>query len=259
MKKLLLSLVLPFLFIFLVIPHAFAVSPTPQASPVPSNKTGLDKKLNAQINELKEKIASRVSELNLVERRGMIGIVSEVSGNKITLKDVEGKTRFVDVDEITKFSSASNKTFGLSDLTKGTRISVLGLYNKQSKRILARFINMSVDPTIIHGAISALDTKNFFITITTVDKKQIKLDIQTSSKIFSYSQKDGLARSGFSKLEVGERIMAIGFPDKKDATTIVPTRVTGFTDIPKDPKISAPAAETTASPTPASKTGTKSQ
>jgi hypothetical protein len=247
-------LILPILSLFFVTSSVNAA--TPSETPVPSKKAGLDAKLNAQISELKEKIASRVSELNLVERRGIIGVVSEVSGNKITIKDVSGKTRFIDVDEITKFSSASNKSFGLSDLTKGTRVSALGLYNKQSKRILARFINTSIDPTIINGAITALDDKNFFITITTDDQKQIKLDIQTNSKIFSYDKKDGLARSGFSKLVLGNRVMAIGFPDKKDATTIVPNRVTEFTDIPKSPKISAPEPEESVSITPASKTET---
>jgi hypothetical protein len=258
MKKVFLSLLFLTLSFSVVTSSVYAASAT-TPTPAPSNKAGLDAKLNAQINELKEKIASRVSELNLVERRGIIGVVSEVSGNKVTVKDVSGKTRFIDVDEITKFSSASNKTFGLSDLTKGTRISVLGLYNKQSKRILARFINMSVDPTIVNGVITALDSKNFFITVTTADQKQIKLDIQTTSKIYSYDKADGLVRGGFSKLEIGHRVMAIGFPDKTDAATIVPTRVTEFTDIPKDPKISAPAPEESESPTPATQNKTTNQ
>jgi hypothetical protein len=213
-----------------------AATPTPTPATKPS-KAALNEKLNDQINQLKEKIASRVSELNLVEKRGMIGTVSEVSGSKITLQDIQGQVRFVDVDEITKFSSASNKTFGLSDITKGTKISVLGLYNKQSKRILARFINASIDPIFINGSIIAVDTKNFFLTIKTLDQKEVKLDVQTSTKINTYDEDDGLIKYGFSKFTVGDRIAAIGFPDKKDAATILPDRIIDLSGLSSNPKI----------------------
>src|SRR2546423_2045460 len=115
---------------FILLPHVFALTPT--ANPTGTNPTVSQKQdvLVNQINQLKEKIASRVAELNLVEKRGVIGTVSDVSANQISITDITGKTRYVDVDEITKFSSSqAKKSFGLSDLTKGTRISVLGLYN----------------------------------------------------------------------------------------------------------------------------------
>ena len=231
--------------------HAEALTPTPTtnvtSSPSPTTKETLNDKINEQINQLKTKIASRVSELNLVEKRGMIGTVSEVVANKITLTDVAGKTRFVDVDEITKFSSASNKSFGLSDLTKGTKITVLGLYNKQSKRILARFIYTTVDPTVLHGAISDLDKKNFFVTMTTPDQKQTKIDVQTSTKIFGYDTTDGLAKLGFSKLAIGDRIAVIGYPDKKDATLLVASRLIDLSILPRNPKIIVSQAEPTES------------
>src|SRR4051812_49382042 len=101
MKKLLL-LSLSLATFLIIVPAAQAVSPTPKpttAAATTPTKAALDKKLNEQINQLKEKIASRVSELNLVEKRGMIGTVTEISGSKITMKDVQGNTRFVDVDE----------------------------------------------------------------------------------------------------------------------------------------------------------------
>lgn len=230
---------------------AFAVSGH-AASPTPTSETSketINEKLSEQINQLKEKIASRVSELNLVEKRGLIGTVSEVSGSKITVKDVHGNVRFIDVDEITKFSSPSNKTFGLSDITKDTKISVLGLYNKQSKRLLARFINTSVDPVFVSGTISDIDTKEFFITVTTSDNKKVILENQTSTKIFLYDGEDDVVRSGFSKLEVGARITAIGFPDKTDPKIILPERIINLSSLFSNPKDSASEEETSESDT----------
>ncbi|MBI3887697.1 hypothetical protein HY310_01365, partial [Candidatus Microgenomates bacterium] len=65
MKKLL--FIIAVIFFLTNTSSVFAVSPTPAKSKTASssaNKEGLDEKLNEQINNLKEKIASRVSELN---------------------------------------------------------------------------------------------------------------------------------------------------------------------------------------------------
>ncbi len=212
------------------------VSSTP--TPTKAADNAVKEKLDEQINDLKEKIASRVSELKLVEKRGIIGTVSEVSATKITLTDASGRTRLVDVDEITKFSSDTAKSsFGISDLTKGTRISVLGIYNKQSKRILARFINTVITPSIFTGAISEIDKKDFTLTVITEEQKKTTFDIETITKIALYNKDDGVAKYGFSKLEVGDRMIAIGFPNKKVAKHFIATRIIIFPELPKNPRI----------------------
>lgn len=215
-------------FTSLIITFAMAAqvnAQTPKVSVTPEKASNISEKLNEEINNLKEKIASRVSELNLVEKRGLIGTVSELSGNQVTITDMAGNPRFVDVDEITKFSSPGTKTFGLSDLTKGTRITALGLYNKQSKRLLARFINTSVDPVFVSGTIASVDTKNFQMQVVTKDQKQTKIDNQTTTKIFTYSKEDGFTKLGFSKLPSGGRVLVVGYPDKTDPAMLVADRI----------------------------------
>jgi hypothetical protein len=86
------------IYITAIILFGIAVNPAYAASATPAPTKSNDpvkEKLNSQINELKEKIASRVSELNLVEKRGLIGTVTEVKGNQLTLSDTAGNTRFV--------------------------------------------------------------------------------------------------------------------------------------------------------------------
>lgn len=257
MKKLLYSLTILFTLSSINladIANAQSITPTPSGvqtlSPTVSEK--LNEKLNSQINKLKDKIASRVSELNLVEKRGTTGVVSEVSTNKITLLDIQGNTKLIDIDEITKFSSSSTKgTFGLSDLTKGTKINVLGLYNKQSKRILARFIRTAVNPEFLSGTISEIDLKNFTITVATESKKTQKVDIGTTTKISSYSSDGTIAKITFAKLNSGERVMVLGFPDQTDKTLLVASRLAVLPELPKDPRIEITITQPTptASPT----------
>lgn len=237
------TLLISIILFGLIVSPAYAASTTP--APTKTNDP-VKEKLDDQINQLKEKIASRVSELNLVEKRGIIGTVKEVKGNAITLTDAAENTRFVDVDEITKFSSEGVTNYGLSDIKPGAKLSVLGIYNKQSKRLLARYVNTYSNPTIYSGAITAIDAKNFQITVMTPEQKEIKVDVETSTKLSSYTPQDGLAKNGFSRLTVGERISFAGEPGA-DGSLVAASRIVSFIGIPKDPRIVV-AGASTASP-----------
>lgn len=249
------------LFIFIVIiiftlsaflNTAFALSPTRADSLTPT-QSGLNQQ---QINALTNKIASRVAQLKLVEKRGMIGKVTDVSSTQITLNDIGGNTRFVDVDEFTKFKSDS-KSFGISDIEKGQKIGVLGLYNKQSRRILARFVEVLQIPDFIHGAVSSIDENNFTLGISTEKDKQINIEVENTTKTLSFdSEKSQLIKSGFSKITQGETIIVIGFGSKTDSNTIIASKIILFPNISKNPKIKIKIPTLTPTPIPAKTTQT---
>ena len=254
MQKKLLSIAITLILFYSFMPTSVSASNPTATKSAPGSATSsaaMGEKLNEQINQLKDRIASRVAELNLVEKRGIIGTVKETTGNQITITDLKGKTRFVDVDEITKFSSPSVKSsFGLSDLTKGTKISILGLYNKQSQRILARFIHAFTVPSYISGRISDIDKKNFHITLTSEDQKETKIDIETLSTLSIYTKEEGISKYGFSKLAIGDKITVTGFPDKKDPNLLVASRVMILPELPQNTKIIIKEATSSATTTP---------
>jgi hypothetical protein len=196
-------------------------------------------------DQLITNIASRVAQLKLVEKRGIVGTVNEASNTQITITDFKGNIRFVDVDELTKFSNPSVRgTFGISDIKKGDTIGVLGLYNKESRRILARFVNVIVSPVVIHGGVAAVDSEDYTLSITTEDKKQIIIDVESLTRTFSYTKEEGLIRSGFSKIKENYNIIAIGIPDKGDKNRITATRITFFPEIPISPKANSASENT---------------
>lgn len=183
------------------------------------------------LQQVANEIASKTAQLNLVEKKGIIGTVTDSSGTQITLSDLNGNVRFVDVDELTKFSSSSSNSYGLSDVTKGTMLGVLGLYNKQSRRILARDVTvMGPFPTVIFGETTDIDKTNYEITITKQDGQKVVVEIQDITKTYSFSA-GAIAKSGFSKTQNGETIVAIGFPDKQDPNKILGTRIIFLPDV----------------------------
>lgn len=227
------------IFIFIVSFLFFywgASAQTPAASPTTT--------LEQQINDLKDRIASKVATLKLVEKRGIIGTTIDVTNTQITLSDLGDKTRFVDVDELTKFASSSAKEFGISDISKGVTLGTLGLYNKDSKRLLARFVETIVLPKTFHGVVVEKDSEDFTITLATV-KTEIAIDIETTTKTRAYTKEGGLTASGFSKIKVGDRVFVAGFEDKQDKNRIIGERIILFGELPKNPRIQTPLPLTT--------------
>lgn len=204
------------------------------ATPTPENKT-------QQIrDQLITNIASRVAQLKLVEKRGIIGKVTDVTSTQITIADIQNNTRFVDVDELTKFSNPAAKgTYGISDITKDTTIGILGLYNKESRRILARFVNTITIPTIVHGGVAAIDDENFSLSITSEEGKQMTVDIENITRTFSYNSSEGYIRSGFSKIKKSYNILVSGLINSADGSRMTATRVTFFPEIPVSPKVNS--------------------
>lgn len=230
--------------LLLLTSRAFAATPTPQ--PV-----SLNEKLNDALKDFKDRIASSVAQMKLVERRGIIGMVTDVSSTQIVITDLKQQTRFIDVDELTKFSSPTSRDFGISDIGKGTKLGVLGLYNKDSQRTLARFINVISNPHFFQGVITSVDNKNYSLSISLVDDKQMVTEVETSTKTFQYTKDRDLFKSGFSKIAIGQRVFIAGFTDLKDKNRIIALRIIVFPEIPKNPHItnlSVPTQEPTPTP-----------
>ncbi|PIR79928.1 MAG: hypothetical protein COU25_02740 [Candidatus Levybacteria bacterium CG10_big_fil_rev_8_21_14_0_10_35_13] len=228
MKKLFLTLI----FLILLSVRIDNASALTTKTPTPTESV-----LQQQVDELKSKIASKVAELNLVEKRAFFGTVTDVSDTQITLKDIGGNTKFVDVDELTKFSSANSKSFGISDIENNMTLGVLGLYNKQSRRLLARVVNEENKlPQFIYGAVYSLDSKEFTITVAKENGARNVVDIETVTKTFSYEE-GKLVKSGFSQIKGTESIIVIGFLDDDDKKTITASRIILLPEIMAGPDI----------------------
>lgn len=240
-------LVITLIIFALSVPNTYGQTKAPPKNAIPTSDE--IEKISDKVDALKDKVASRVAELNLVERRGIIGIVEDVSDTQITVNDLNNKTRIIDVDELTKFSSEDDNSFGISDIKKGSRISALGLYNKESHRLLARFVNEKNIPLFLHGIISEVDEDKFTVTLLTEDGKEYIVDIEKITKAFTYNDGE-LDTSGFSKIEIMQNSIVIGFLDPKENNRLTASRIVTFPDLPKNPKIQVVDNDTKSTPTP---------
>lgn len=219
-----------FCCLLFIVPSVRAVTPTRTPTPTPDKTTEIR-------DQLITNIASRVAQLKLVEKRGIIGKVNDVANTQITITDSQNNIRFVDVDELTKFSNPIVKgAFGISDITKNATVGILGLYNKESRRILARFVDVMTSPVVIQGGVSAVNNEDYTLSILTKEGKQIIVDVENLTRTYSYTQKGGLLRAGFSKIKENSSIIVVGVLNKTEENRLTATRIIFFPEIPSNPK-----------------------
>jgi len=202
---------------------------TPSAAPSANQVPESDEEIE-RVQRIKDIVASKVAELNLVEKKGIIATVTEVSSTEIKAIDYKNKNVTVDVDELTNFDF-EDEDFGISDLEVGEVYSFVGLYNKDSEKLLARFISQPKSiPNYLEGAISEINEDDFQITIVNAEGKSTTIDIETSTDIMLVDASGGFDDSGFSAFEVGQRVIAAGFTNNDDEFSV--TRVIHFEQIP---------------------------
>lgn len=210
--------VLAFLCLF-VFPLTVAHSQTPtkddtsssSATTAPLNETEMK-----NVKKIIDLVASNSAEQKLTSKIGVIGTVAEKSNTTINLTTLQGDNRIIDIDEITKFSDPDSKTFGISDIKSGETLGIIGVLNKVSGHILGRNVDrLATLPTYFEGVITEIDKPNFQLTATDESGSKKVLDIQTTSKLYSFTKDTGQIKTGFSKIEPGVRVYAAGFPDSK--------------------------------------------
>lgn len=245
--KKLLTFIFCLLILFLYTQQSYSATTTP----VPTKSTPTDEESLKQMEKIKDLVASRVAELKLVDKRGILGKVVTTTNSQITLIDNKDKNRIIDIDEITKFSNENSKSYGISDVKKGDMLGIIGLYNKDTERLLARFVDrISALPTHFEGVITGIDKINFQLFATDENGNKRIIDIVPSTKNFTYSKDQGQIKSGFSKFSLGERIFASGFPDSKIKNQLNTVRIVSFPQLPPSEKMKAYVPTSEVSPTP---------
>ncbi|RJQ24847.1 hypothetical protein C4577_06915 [Candidatus Parcubacteria bacterium] len=245
MKKNILSIILILIFILFSNNNSKAVSdtskkPTTTVKPTISQFESENSEIE-RIQKIKEMVASKVAELNLVEKKGILGKVSEATNTKIVIENKNKKEkRIIDIDELTKFEeSKSNQDFGISDIKSGDELSFVGLYNKDTKRLLARHVaRIKSVPAYIEGIV--LDKNTGEYTFQVIDSiGNIKtIEVETSTKTQTLEKKNqSLQKSGYSKIETEQRIFIAGFKDLKDSNIIIASRIIQFKDLPPSPEM----------------------
>lgn len=166
------------------------------------------------LEALKDRLATKVAELRDIVKRAMHGTVKSVSVSSATIetKTKDVKIELADDITVTQLISGKRTTLSIDDISKDDPITVFGSYDATLDLLKAQAIFIESTKIYEHlsGTVTEVDSKEFTIVIQTTEGRNMAIDIEKATKTNTWSQADGIAKGGFSKILVGDTVHIVG-------------------------------------------------
>jgi hypothetical protein len=237
------------IILFLFVPAVRAATPTATQSATPT----LSK--DKQVEDLKERLATKVAQLSESQRSAISGSVKATS---ITSFTVETKTKDVKIeltDDIKVFQYLKGKRTALTinDISKGDAVVVFGQYDTTLDLMKANvvFIGGSQE-TRVSGVITDIDKVNYTISIKGAGDVTTIVDVEKTTRALDWITGKGEEKGGFSKLTIGWVATATGTKTAKtenriSASRIIQVQPAGF--VQSTPQTATESAKPKSTPT----------
>jgi len=198
-------IILIFILVLFSQNFVFAQTGTQSAQQLSPTKSVDDK----EIQNLKEKIATKVAELREKNNKAVSGFVTNISGSTLTVKDENDTEYEIKPDQaLAKYYQivrSQRNEIKFSDIKKGTFIIVLGIAN--DKVINANTIYIDEMFLVKSGKITEVDSTNFVLKVLSSDRVTYTLHVETTTKQQMINVKTlEVERAGFSKTKEGDTI-----------------------------------------------------
>ena len=200
---------------------------TQSATPTVSESETINKL--KQIEKLKEKIATKVAELREQDKTGTSGTVKKIENATITLTTPSGEKKISYSDDMVvyQFIKDGRTEQKISKIKEGSYISVIGIFNEDKSVILGKIIYIEEASITFFGKIVDIDRDNYTVTVKTKDANEV-VDIETTTRIFTYGTLKKIEKGGFSKLAVGDPIHVVGTARLKESNKVTGGRLYVF-------------------------------
>lgn len=189
-------------------PSVAATKTATESATVTATTSPEEETEQTEIQDLKEKIATKVAELRKKNLKAIAGTITDIKNKTITIDTVDEGKYEINVDETLTniyLIGTSKKEIKLTDLKKGVYIIVSGPI--VDKTIEANSIYQDEEFIVRSGKIIEADKTDFSIKVTTVAKDSYTIDVEsgTTQQLLNIKTLE-LERIGFSKIKEGDTI-----------------------------------------------------
>jgi intein/homing endonuclease len=228
---------------FLAVGSVYAATPTPTDSATSS----------AKIDDLKERLATKVAELRQVTKKAIVGTIKATALSTVTVGTKTSDVKIELTDDISVFQTIKGKRTALTtdDLEKGDYVVVFGEHDATLDLLNAKVIVIQDPlPMRVSGGISAIDTKNFTVTLTASGGQTYIIDIEKNTSMLMRDEENNVVKGGFSKLETGTVAHVVGTAVPKEENRISALRFLDVGNIGGTSPVPTPTGEATESASP---------
>lgn len=221
------KILLLLLFYFMILPVQAVSAQGANSEGTVAGQTQKDK-----IEDLKERIATKVAQLRAQALKPQMGEIKSVGKDGFTLKTSRDEKKILLTEEtkIFRISSGKKTAIQLAALKIGELAAVVGSTDSQGE-FVAKVILVKTLPVNINGTVEKIDSKNFTLSVKNSKKGLVYVvDIEGTTKMQSWVkgkgvEKEGMEKIGFSKIKAGDRVHVNGTTSTDEANRISAIRI----------------------------------
>lgn len=238
------------LSLLILTPSVAAATATPSANTDQDTPTPTKPQ---QIEELKERLATKVAQMRQSEKRAIFGTIKSTSISSLVLetttKDI--KIELDDAIKVAQIIKGKRTELTIDDVDTGDVVTVFGDYDPTVDLLKAKIIFIQGTlPLRVIGNITAVDKNNYTLTLVNPNNQAFIIDIETDTKILAWTADKGLARSGFSKTGAGDTVQVLALPEPKQTTRVSARRILNLGNLVNPTPTPTPTPEASPSATP---------
>lgn len=181
-----------------------------------------DSIIQQRITDLKERLATRVAELQSINKRSFFGILKEKTDTKFTVTYKESE-KPIAADTETSFYTQNDvmkrTDTDIDSLEPGQSVTVFGSLDLDQKTIIAQTVIAQELPETMFGIVTAVDNSDGTFTVNADTSTVFDYEIGTTCSMYTGKKDTGknLETCGLSKMSVDDLVIVRGKPD---STTI---------------------------------------
>jgi hypothetical protein len=233
---------------FVMTTSVYAATATPTATLTETATPDAQQKLDT----LKNRLASAATQLQQSQKRAIFGTVKTTSVSTITVSTKTSDLKIELTDTIKVFQVLKGKRTALTtdQISKGDDVVVFGDYDTNLDILKAQvvFIQNTI-PQRISGAVTAVNKKDYTITVLTQGGQSYIVDYETTTKAFTWDATNGVQKSGFAKLFAGHTVQVLETPEANADNRVSAIRILDIGNLTGATPTATPTAAVSTTPT----------
>lgn len=193
-----------------------------------------------QINDLKDRLATKAAELRKLQKKAIYGMVKDISVSTFTVETALKDIKLDRIDELAVVQMIKSVRTKLTaeDIDKNDLVTVFGSYDSSLEVLTPSLVFIqSVSPVHFSGVVKSIDKDKGNVTVELSDGKTAQVEFEKTTKTMQWTHSSGMVKSGFSKIAVLDQLSISAFAVAKKADVYSAVRVVdlGNLDMQKEP------------------------
>lgn len=209
-----------------------------------------------RVDDLKERIATKVAELRQTQEQALSGTVSDITVSTISIETQTKEVKIELNDDILVYQILRGRRtkLAIDDVDENDFVVVFGDHDATLDVLSAKLIFIqALPPERISGILTQVDRDENTFTVRASGDRSVIIDFERTTVANVWSKEAGITKAGFSRLVVGDTVHVQGRPVAKQENRLTATRILdlgNITGAPTEAPSPTPTPRATRTPTP---------